>query len=230
MTITYTLEDEYQFTLRIWWLCVLTGLHVASIVGGDMSRLFLGVGTRAGGHISADAEQPERPRHKQGNAGDNSDPRQCTPTSELPSHIRPHCIYREADVGKVAEHEHSEQRFVDDLLRPGVLCEVAAGGIDDGEVDEGHQKARIGKLEDRHVRLGTQLPVCSVRSDPWGLGVKRLGQVSVSPLTRQSHGVPFTYLSRMGEGPNARYDAQKRFIDGEREVIRPRKRVQGHGR
>ena len=31
-----------------------------------------------------------------------------------------------------------KEGFVDDLLRTRVLCKVAAGGIDDGEVDETH--------------------------------------------------------------------------------------------
>jgi len=38
---------------------------------------------------------------------------------------------------KVPEHEHRKERFIDDLLRFRVLCKLAAGGIDDEEVDEG---------------------------------------------------------------------------------------------
>ena len=37
---------------------------------------------------------------------------------------------------KVPEHEHRKERFVDNLLRIRVFCKVAAGGIDNGEVDE----------------------------------------------------------------------------------------------
>jgi len=39
---------------------------------------------------------------------------------------------------KVPEHKHREERFVDNFLHFRVLRKVAAGGIDDEEVDESH--------------------------------------------------------------------------------------------
>ena len=39
-------------------------------------------------------------------------------------------------MGKVSEHEYCKERFVDNLLRFRVLCKVAAGSTNDGEIDE----------------------------------------------------------------------------------------------
>lgn len=118
---------------------------------------------------------PERSGNEQGDTGDNGHPRQRTPLAKLPSHLGPHCIQRHADVRKVAEHEHREQRPVHDLLRARVVRKAAAGGVDECEVDEREEEAHVDELEDCHVRLRAQCPACrTVRRRPRRLGVECL--------------------------------------------------------